>query len=204
MAEEEKKEGEAAPAEGEQAPPKKSPLKLILFIAGPIVLIGIIAAVLFFTGIIGGKKDKHDKKDKAKTEAIAKKAHEEDEEKEDEEKEEKEEKKDDKKEGHGGPEVAYFDINDLLINLNSEGKKAHFLKISVSMELKKAEDKAKLEKLKPKIIDQFQVYLRELRVEDLRGSAGLQKIRSELLLRVSTIVAPVKIKDLYFRDMLVQ
>ena len=198
MAEEEKKD--ASSSEGEQAPPKKSPLKLILFIAGPIVLIGIIAAVLFFTGIIGGKKDKHDKKNKAKTEAIAKKAHEDEDEKEEEEKEEK----DDKKEGHGGPEVAYFEINDLLINLNSEGKKAHFLKISVSMELKKMEDKAKLEKLKPKIIDQFQVYLRELRVEDLRGSAGLQKIRSELLLRVSTIAAPVKIKDLYFRDMLVQ
>ena len=56
----------------------------------------------------------------------------------------------------------------------------------------------------PRIIDNFQVYLRELRVEDLRGSAGIYRLREELLARVNTAVHPTKVRDVLFRDVLVQ
>ena len=58
--------------------------------------------------------------------------------------------------------------------------------------------------LSPRIIDNFQVYLRELRVEDLRGSAGIYRLREELLARVNNAVHPTKVKDVLFKDMLVQ
>ena len=61
-----------------------------------------------------------------------------------------------------------------------------------------------LKKVLPRIIDNFQVYLRELRVEDLRGSAGLQRLREELLMRVSNAARPAQIRDILFREMLVQ
>ncbi len=56
----------------------------------------------------------------------------------------------------------------------------------------------------PRIIDNFQVYLRELRVEDLKGSAGMYRLREEMLIRVSAAVAPAKINDVLFKEMLVQ
>ena len=56
----------------------------------------------------------------------------------------------------------------------------------------------------PRIIDNFQIYLRELRVEDLRGSDGIYRLREELLARVNAAVAPVKVTDVLFKEMLVQ
>jgi flagellar FliL protein len=56
----------------------------------------------------------------------------------------------------------------------------------------------------PRIIDNFQVYLRELRLDDLRGSAGIYRLREELLMRVNTAAQPVHVKDVLFREMLVQ
>jgi flagellar protein FliL len=98
----------------------------------------------------------------------------------------------------------FFDLPDLLVNLNSNGRKASFLKISVSLELEDQADVSRLQAVMPRIIDNFQVYLRELRVEDLRGSSGIYRLREELLARVNAAAAPVKVKDVLFKEMLVQ
>ena len=99
---------------------------------------------------------------------------------------------------------AYYDLPDMLVNLNSTGRKTSYLKISVSLELSSAEDVEPLELVLPRVIDNFQVYLRELRIEDLRGSAGLQRLREELLLRVASAAQPAIVKDVLFREMLIQ
>ena len=101
--------------------------------------------------------------------------------------------------------LVFFDLPDFLVNLNSGGsKKASFLKLSVSLELENQEDTAKLQAVMPRVIDNFQIYLRELRVEDLRGSGGIYRLREELLARVNAAVAPVKVNDVLFKEMLVQ
>ena len=101
--------------------------------------------------------------------------------------------------------LVFFDLPDFLVNLNSAGnKKASFLKLSVSLELEKQEDTARLQTVMPRIVDNFQIYLRELRVEDLRGSGGIYRLREELLARVNAAVAPVKVSDVLFKEMLVQ
>jgi flagellar FliL protein len=102
------------------------------------------------------------------------------------------------------PVAVFFDLPDLLVNLNTTGRKASFLKLSVSLELERADDLARLQAVMPRIIDNFQVYLRELRVEDLRGSSGIYRLREELLTRVNTAVAPIKVHDVLFKEMLVQ
>jgi len=78
------------------------------------------------------------------------------------------------------------------------------LKLSVSLELDDPLIVPDVEKVKPRIIDRFQVYLRELRVEDLRGSGGIYRLREELLARVNSAAAPVKVRDVLFKEMLVQ
>jgi flagellar FliL protein len=100
--------------------------------------------------------------------------------------------------------TVFYDLPEMLVNLNGVGRKSSYLKISVSLEL---EDPAGLElvdRVLPRIVDSFQIYLRELRIEDLNGSAGLQRLREELLLRVNTAVRPSVVKDVLFKEMLIQ
>ena len=100
--------------------------------------------------------------------------------------------------------AVFYDLQELMINLNTGGQKSSFLKIRVSFELGSRRDKKKLDKVMPKIIDNFQTYLRELRIDDLKGSAGIYRLREELLIRVNTGAAPIKIKDVLFKEMLIQ
>ena len=74
--------------------------------------------------------------------------------------------------------------------------------IAISLEVGSADDFAKLDAVLPRIVDDFQVYLRELRVEDLNGSAGLQRLREELFMRVSNAAAPTVVRDVLFRELL--
>lgn len=99
----------------------------------------------------------------------------------------------------------FHQVPDLLVNLNTGGSaRRNFLKISISLELEKQEDVVWIESVMPRIVDNFQIYLRELRIEDLRGSAGLARLREELLLRVNAAAQPVKVSDVLFRQMLIQ
>ena len=106
----------------------------------------------------------------------------------------------------GGPETdaVFYEVPEILVNLNTGGRKATFLKIRISLEVEKQSDIERIERMMPRIIDNFQVYLRELRIEDLKGSAGMYRLREEMLVRVSAAVAPAKINDVLFKEMLVQ
>lgn len=98
----------------------------------------------------------------------------------------------------------FFDLQELLVNLNTGGRKSSFLKIRISLELTTANDIPKIEGVMPRVIDNFQTYLRELRIDDLKGSAGMYRLREELLIRVNAAAAPAKIKDVLFKEMLIQ
>lgn len=100
--------------------------------------------------------------------------------------------------------TVFFDLPEMLVNLNSTGRRPNFLKMKVSLELTSELDKIRVREISPRIIDNFQVYLRELRAEDLKGSAGIYRLREELLARVNTAVRPTKVRDVLFRDVLVQ
>ncbi len=98
----------------------------------------------------------------------------------------------------------FYDVPDMLINLNTTGRRPTFLKISISLQIAREIDRAELDRIMPRIIDNFQVYLRELRLEDLRGSAGMYRLREELLTRVVAAAQPVRVKDVLFKEMLIQ
>ncbi len=101
-------------------------------------------------------------------------------------------------------DAIFYDLPELLVNLSTTGRKSTFLKIRIALELEKAGDLPAVESVMPRIVDNFQVYLRELRVEDLKGSAGMYRLREELLKRVGAAIAPTKINDVLFKEMLVQ
>ncbi len=99
---------------------------------------------------------------------------------------------------------AYYPLGDMIVNLSGEGKRPNYLKVKVTLELANEKDSQLLDLIKPRIVDNFQVYLRELRIEDLRGSAGMYRLREELLMRVTEAAQPIRIRDVLFQEMLVQ
>ncbi|HMI97093.1 MAG TPA: flagellar basal body-associated FliL family protein [Micropepsaceae bacterium] len=100
--------------------------------------------------------------------------------------------------------AAFFDIPDIIVNIQTPDSAPAYLKLSVSLELDKAEAKLSIEPVLPRIIDQFQTYLRELRVEDIRGSAGVMRLKEELLRRVNLAVAPTTVHDVLLKEMIIQ
>ena len=79
-----------------------------------------------------------------------------------------------------------------------------YLKLSVSLELDSAEEAAGIKALDPRIVDQFQGYLRELRMDDLKGSAGIVRLKEELLRRINMSAAPYRVRDVLLKQMIVQ
>lgn len=98
----------------------------------------------------------------------------------------------------------FMDLPDLLVNLSGTGGQSRFLKLKVKLEVSSPEDLLALEAVTPRVIDQFQTFLREMRVQDMRGSAGIYRLRQELLYRVNMAAAPVKVKDVLFQEILIQ
>lgn len=100
--------------------------------------------------------------------------------------------------------VVFYDLPEMLVNLNAGNSTSGFLKLGVSLELADASLVPDLELLIPRVMDNFQVYLRELRKEDLSGSQGVFRLKEELLMRINNAASPVRVNDVLFRELLVQ
>lgn len=98
----------------------------------------------------------------------------------------------------------FYVLPDVVVNLNTRGSRPTYLKLRAELELTSADDIQRIEQRLPRITDSFQVYLRELRLDDIQGSAGTYRIREELLRRVSAAVAPAEVNDVLFAEMFIQ
>lgn len=100
--------------------------------------------------------------------------------------------------------AVFYTLPEFLVNLNVGGKQSSFLKTTVILELQSDSDTPVIEANLPRLLDSFNTYLRELRASDLAGSAGIQRLREELMLRANKALAPVKINDVLFKEIIVQ
>lgn len=100
--------------------------------------------------------------------------------------------------------AAFLEIPNMIVNLSSDDGQPRYLRLSVQLELESEEEKVKVEQVMPRVVDQFQTYLRELRVSDLRGSAGIYRLQMELLARVNAAAAPIVVQDVLFQEILIQ
>ena len=102
------------------------------------------------------------------------------------------------------PDPVFYDLPEFLANLNTDGRAAKYLKMRVALELTDTNAIPHLEATMPRAIDTFQVYLRELRPEDLEGSAGMFRLKEELLRRLNEAAYPVVVQDILFNEIVVQ
>ena len=162
--------------EGLEGPPRRkiSGKKIVVIVAALVLLLGGGGAGAYFMGLFGGS---HKDEQHAADEHAKEEA---------------------------PKDLVFYDLPEILVNLNTAGRKSSYLKIKVALELNDPKAVPLLDARMPRIIDNFQVYLRELRIDDLQGSEGMFRLKEELLSRVNTAVKPVKVADVLFKEMLVQ
>ncbi len=98
----------------------------------------------------------------------------------------------------------FYDLPQMVVNLSSTDNKDQFLKLKVSLELANEGEAKVIEARIARVMDAFQVYLRELRPSDLAGSAGIYRLKEELRRRVNLAVYPVQVISILFKEILVQ
>ena len=184
---EESKELVAAGEEGEPAADATKGKRKLLIIIGVAVVVVLIALGVVFSGILGGDGDK-DKGQEASAEATEEAS------------------------GEHGAMMAeeglvkpvYYELPEFLVNLTTTTGKVSFLKMSVTLELRDKASVAVVEANKPRIMDAFNTYLREVRPSDLAGSAGIFRLRGELMTRINRTVEEGLVKDILFSQIIVQ
>jgi flagellar FliL protein len=169
-----KTDKDTAPAEGEAAPKGGGKKKLIL-LAVPVLLVGL-GAGLWFSGILGGGGERAEAAapEAAGTQAAAPVA------------------------------PSFVDLPEIVSNLNAPGRRASFVRLRAKLEVARPEDAAAVTAAMPRLLDLFATYLREVRPEELRGSAGSHRLRQELIARASIAAAPARVTDVLFMEILVQ
>lgn len=102
-----------------------------------------------------------------------------------------------------GPKV-YYTLPEMVVNLSARDTRAQYLKLKVSLEAPNQEVLDALNPLMPRLLDMFQLYLRELRSSDLDGSAGIYRLKEELLRRINMELHPHQITRVLFNEIIIQ
>ena len=100
--------------------------------------------------------------------------------------------------------VSFVEMKDMMIGITGGQERQPIIKIKVVLEVADAKISEDIKPLLPRVEDAFQIFMRELRPSDLEGSAGMYRLKEELLRRVNVTVFPAKIDAVLFKELLVQ
>lgn len=106
--------------------------------------------------------------------------------------------------GAGAADTFIFNLEPMMVNLQSVDGVQNYMKLTVALEVADEEMMTEIQPRLAKVVDAFQVYMRELRKSDLEGSAGVYRLKEELLRRVNLAVYPARIESVLFKEILVQ
>lgn len=98
----------------------------------------------------------------------------------------------------------FIDMPAMIANLDTDPSRPRYIKLKARIEVAGGADAVAVKRYMPRIVDLFQTYLRELRPRDLQGAAGTYRLREELLNRADVAVAPARIRNVLFVEMIVQ
>lgn len=96
------------------------------------------------------------------------------------------------------------DLDVFVVNLAGQGP-SRYLRTTLSLGVKDEHDKEKIKELSGKIRHAVIMYLTERKVEDLTDIEGKNKIRAELLKKITDAVGDKKlVSNVYFKEFLIQ
>ncbi|GGB74429.1 flagellar FliL protein [Blastomonas aquatica] len=104
----------------------------------------------------------------------------------------------------GDGKTNFVEVAPMVINLRSSDGQARFLKLRFLLAASSPGDMAVIEAKLPQILDRYQPFLRELRPDDLAGSAAVYRLKEELLLRARDVLGAGVVSDVLIQDMIQQ
>lgn len=103
----------------------------------------------------------------------------------------------------GGDKSSYIEVPAMIVNLRGGDSQARFLKLRfIIVAANGKADKVK-DKL-PVVLDALQPFLRELRPDDLNGSAAVFRIKEEMMTRATQALGAGMVKDVLIQDLVQQ
>jgi flagellar FliL protein len=102
------------------------------------------------------------------------------------------------------PVPGFVELPEIVSNLNVPGRRSSFVRLKAKLEIADTAHAAAVQAAMPRLVDLLSVYLREVRPEELRGSAGTHRLREELIARASLVTAPARVTDVLFVEILIQ
>ncbi len=102
---------------------------------------------------------------------------------------------------------AFLDLPEMTVNLAAGGgqqDRQQFLRMKIALEVGEQRVVAEIQPMLPRVMDTFQVFMRELRPQDLEGSAGLYRLKEEMTRRVNVAVYPSRVDAILFKELMVQ
>jgi flagellar FliL protein len=103
-----------------------------------------------------------------------------------------------------GEDVVFVQLPEMLVNITGPDGRPAYLKLKLTLEAPDDAAVTALTEHLPRVSDEFNGFLRELRTDDLSGSAGAYRLRLELLRRVNLVIAPLQVNAVLIEEMLVQ
>ena len=103
-----------------------------------------------------------------------------------------------------GEGVIFVSLPEMLVNITGENGQPSYLKLKLTIEAPDQQAVDALTPQIPRVSDEFNGFLREMRTDDLAGSAGAYRLRLELLRRVNLVIAPAQVNAVLIEEMLVQ
>lgn len=102
--------------------------------------------------------------------------------------------------------ITFVEMKEMMIGISAGGQQDRqpIIKIKVVLEIADPKTSEQIKPLLPRVEDAFQVFMRELRPADLEGSAGMYRLKEELLRRVNVTVYPARVDAVLFKELLLQ
>ena len=173
-----KKAADPTLVEDAEAAPKKGKKKLILAAAGAVLLLGGGGgAYAFLGGDEASAQGEHG-------EAAAADA------------------------GHGGgddeAQSGFVEVPAMMVHLHSSDGSARLLRVRFTLVPGSKDTVEGVTAKLPLLLDAYQPFLRELRPEDLNGSAAIYRVKEEMLVRADDVLGHDHVKDVLIQDMIEQ
>ena len=103
--------------------------------------------------------------------------------------------------------TSFIDLKEMVVGMAADSatpERNKFMKIKATLEVADEKQSALVQPLLPRVEDLFHIYLRDLRPADLQGTAGVFRLKEELLRRVNIAVQPAHVDAILFKEVIVQ
>jgi flagellar FliL protein len=99
------------------------------------------------------------------------------------------------------PPPVFYDMPEIVIRL--DGGQGPYLKLATVLDLASEHSVEEIKAVEPRLLDAMQTYLIELKPDEIKGTAGMYRMRQELLRRINDAL-PGSTRDVLFKTLILQ